>query len=71
VSAAPTVDTANVMFVRMHSRRMTNALVKENAKLSARDDAALLCYNFVRIHQTLKMTPEVAASVLSWEHIVP
>ena len=62
----------NNLNIRMHSRRMTrltNAFSKKVANHAHAMALHFLYYNFVRIHQTLKMTPAMAAKVTSrlWE----
>jgi IS1 family transposase len=62
----------NNLNVRMHSRRMTrltNAFSKKLANHRHAMALHFLYYNFVRIHQTLKMSPAMAAGVSKrlWE----
>src|SRR6202040_2537168 len=62
----------NNLNVRMHSRRMTrltNAFSKKMENHAHAMALHFLYYNFVRIHQTLKTTPAMAAGVtdLLWE----
>jgi IS1 family transposase len=62
----------NNLNVRMHARRMTrltNAFSKKVANHAHAMALHFLYYNFVRIHQTLKMTPAMAAGVTKrlWE----
>jgi IS1 family transposase len=62
----------NNLNVRMHSRRMTrltNAFSKKVQNHAHAMALHFLYYNFVRIHQTLKMTPAMAAGVTKrlWE----
>jgi len=62
----------NNLNVRMHSRRMTrltNAFSKKMENHAHAMALHFLYYNFVRIHQTLKMTPAMAAGVTKrlWE----
>ena len=58
--------------MRMHSRRMTrltNAFLKKLANHRHALALNFLYYNFVRVHQTLKMSPAMAAGVSKrlWE----
>jgi hypothetical protein len=62
----------NNLNVRMHSRRMTrltNAFSKKLENHYYAMSLHFLYYNFVRVHQTLKMTPAMAAGVSKrlWE----
>jgi hypothetical protein len=62
----------NNLNVRMHSRRMTrltNAFSKKLANHRYALALHFLYYNFVRVHQTLKMSPAMAAGVTKrlWE----
>lgn len=62
----------NNLNVRMHSRRMTrltNAFSKKVENHAYAMALHFLYYNFVRIHQTLKMSPAMAAGVTRrlWE----
>jgi IS1 family transposase len=62
----------NNLNVRMHSRRMTrltNAFSKKMANHAHAMALHFLYYNFVRIHQTLRTTPAMAAGVTKrlWE----
>jgi IS1 family transposase len=62
----------NNLNVRMHSRRMTrltNAFSKKMGNHAHAMALHFLYYNFVRIHNTLKMTPAMAAGVTDrlWE----
>lgn len=62
----------NNLNVRMHSRRMTrltNAFSKKIENHAHAMALHFLYYNFVRIHQTLKVTPAMAAGVTTrlWE----
>jgi len=62
----------NNLNVRMHSRRMTrltNAFSKKMENHAHAMALHFLYYNFVRIHQTLKMSPAMAAGVTKrlWE----
>jgi IS1 family transposase len=62
----------NNLNVRMHSRRMTrltNAFSKKMENHAHAMALHFLYYNFVRIHQTLKVTPAMAAGVTTrlWE----
>jgi hypothetical protein len=62
----------NNLNVRMHSRRMTrltNAFSKKLANHRHTLALNFLYYNFVPVHQTLKMSPAVAAGVSKgpWE----
>jgi hypothetical protein len=62
----------NNLNVRMHSRRMTRLTNGFSKKLTNHRHAMalhFLYYNFVRIHQTLKMSPAMAAGVSKrlWE----
>jgi IS1 family transposase len=62
----------NNLNVRMHSRRMTrltNAFSKKMENHAHAMALHFLYYNFVRIHQTLKVTPAMAAGVTKrlWE----
>lgn len=62
----------NNLNVRMHSRRMTrltNAFSKKIENHRYAMALHFLYYNFVRVHQTLKMTPAMAAGVTKrlWE----
>jgi IS1 family transposase len=62
----------NNLNVRMHSRRLTrltNAFSKKVANHAHAMALHFLYYNFVRIHQTLKMSPAMAAGVSKrlWE----
>jgi hypothetical protein len=62
----------NNLNVRMHNRRMTrltNAFSKKVQNHAHSMALHFLYYNFVRIHQTLKMTPAMAAGVTKrlWE----
>jgi len=62
----------NNLNVRMHSRRMTRLTNAFSKKLENHAHAMalhFLYYNFVRIHQTLKTTPAMAAGVSTrlWE----
>jgi len=56
----------NNLNVRMHNRRMTrltNAFSKKAQNHAHAMALHFLYYNFVRIHQTLKMSPAMAAGV--------
>src|SRR5207302_4798066 len=56
----------NNLNVRMHSRRMTrltNAFSKKMGNHAHAMALHFLYYNFVRIHQTLRTTPAMAAGV--------
>jgi IS1 family transposase len=62
----------NNLNVRMHSRRMTRLTNAFSKKLANHRHALalnFLYYNFVRVHQTLKMSPAMAAGVSKrlWE----
>jgi IS1 family transposase len=62
----------NNLNVRMHSRRMTRLTNAFSKKIENHTHAMalhFLYYNFVRIHQTLKVTPAMAAGVAKrlWE----
>jgi IS1 family transposase len=62
----------NNLNVRMHSRRLTRLTNAFSKKIENHEYAMALhfmYYNFVRIHQTLKMTPAMAAGVTKrlWE----
>jgi len=62
----------NNLNVRMHSRRLTrltNAFSKKVANHAHAMALHFLYYNFVRVHQTLKVTPAMAAGVTKrlWE----
>jgi IS1 family transposase len=62
----------NNLNVRMHSRRMTrltNAFSKKMENHAHAMALHFMYYNFVRVHQTLKMTPAMAAVVTKrlWE----
>jgi IS1 family transposase len=62
----------NNLNVRMHSRRLTrltNAFSKKVANHAHAIALHFLYYNFVRIHQTLKVSPAMAAGVTNrlWE----
>jgi hypothetical protein len=62
----------NNLNVRMHSRRMTrltNAFSKKIENHAHAMALHFLYYNFVRIHQTLKVSPAMAAGVTTrlWE----
>jgi IS1 family transposase len=62
----------NNLNVRMHSRRMTrltNAFSKKLANHAHAMALHFLYYNFVRVHQTLKVTPAMAAGITKrlWE----
>jgi len=62
----------NNLNVRMHSRRMTRLTNAFSKKLENHQHAMslhFLYYNFVRVHQTLKTTPAMAAGVTTrlWE----
>jgi IS1 family transposase len=62
----------NNLNVRMHSRRLTRLTNAFSKKVENHGHAMALhfmYYNFVRIHQTLKMTPAMAAGVTKrlWE----
>jgi len=62
----------NNLNVRMHSRRMTrltNAVSKKVENHAHAMALHFMCYNFVRIHKTLRMTPAMAAGVTKrlWE----
>jgi hypothetical protein len=62
----------NNLNVRMHSRRMTrltNAFSKEMENHAHAMALHFMYYNFVRIHQTLRTTPAMAAGVTKrlWE----
>jgi IS1 family transposase len=62
----------NNLNVRMHSRRMTrltNAFSKKMENHAHAMALHFMYYNFVRIHQTLKVTPAMAAGVTKrlWE----
>jgi hypothetical protein len=62
----------NNLNVRMHSRRLTRLTNAFSKKIGNHTHAMALhfmYYNFVRIHQTLKMTPAMAAGVTKrlWE----
>src|SRR6202162_1440330 len=62
----------NNLNVRMHSRRLTRLTNAFSKKLENHAHAMalhFLYYNFVRIHQTLKMTPAMAAGITKrlWE----
>src|SRR6266496_4739656 len=56
----------NNLNIRMHSRRMTRLTNAFSKKLENHKHAMalhFLYYNFVRIHQTLRTTPAMAAGV--------
>jgi hypothetical protein len=58
--------------MRMHMRRftrLTNAFSKKVENHAAAIALHTMCYNFVRIHQTLKISPAMAAGVTDklWE----
>src|SRR3981189_1566289 len=56
----------NNLNIRMHSRRMTRLTNAFRKKIENHKHAMalhFLYYNFVRIHQTLKVTPAMAAGV--------
>jgi IS1 transposase. len=58
--------------MRMHMRRftrLTNGFSKKVENHAHAISLHLCCYNFVKIHQTLKMTPAMAAGVTNrlWE----
>jgi hypothetical protein len=58
--------------MRMHMRRftrLTNAFSKKVENHAAAVSLHVMYYNFVRIHQTLKVTPAMAAGVTDrlWE----
>jgi hypothetical protein len=58
--------SVNNLNVRMHDRRttrLTNAFSKKVQNHAHSMALLFLYYNFVRIHQTLKMTPAMAAGV--------
>ena len=58
----------NNLNVRMHSRRMTrltNAFSKKMENHAHAMALHFMYYNFVRVHQTLKVTPAMAAGVPS------
>jgi hypothetical protein len=62
----------NNLNVRMHSRcmtRLTNAFSKKMENHAHAMALHFLYYNFVRVHQTLRMTPTMAAGVTKrlWE----
>jgi IS1 family transposase len=62
----------NNLNIRMHSRRMTrltNAFSKKVANHAHAMALHFLYYNFVRVHQTLKISPAMAAGVTNrlWE----
>lgn len=62
----------NNLNIRMHSRRMTrltNAFSKKVANHAHAMALHFLYYNFVRVHQTLRMSPAMAAGVTKrlWE----
>jgi IS1 family transposase len=62
----------NNLNVRMHSRRMTRLTNAFSKKIENHRHAMalhFLYYNFVRVHQTLKMSPAMAAGVTKrlWE----
>lgn len=62
----------NNLNIRMHQRRMTrltNAFSKKVANHAHAMALHFLYYNFVRVHQTLRMTPAMAAGVTKrlWE----
>jgi IS1 family transposase len=62
----------NNLNVRMHSRRMTRLTNAFSKKIENHTHAMalhFLYYNFVRVHQTLKVTPAMAAGVTKrlWE----
>jgi hypothetical protein len=62
----------NNLNVRMHSRRMTrltNAFSKKMENHTHAMALHFLYYNFVRVHQTLKVNPAMAAGVTNrlWE----
>ena len=62
----------NNLNIRMHSRRMTRLTNAFSKKIENHKHAMalhFLYYNFVRIHQTLKVTPAMAAGVTDrlWE----
>ena len=58
----------------MEVTRLTNAFSKELANLRAAVALHFSYYNFVRIHQTLRMTPAMAAEVSDhlweWEELL-
>jgi hypothetical protein len=50
--------------MRVHTRRftrLTNAFSKKFENHAAAIALHVICYNFVRIHQTLRVTPALAA----------
>lgn len=58
--------------MRMHMRRftrLTNAFSKEIENHACAVALNTMFYNFLRVHQTLKVTPAIAAGVTSrlWE----
>jgi hypothetical protein len=58
--------------MRMHMRRftrLTNAFSKDLADHVAAVSLHMMFYNFVRIHQTLRVTPAMAAGISAsvWE----
>jgi hypothetical protein len=58
--------------MQMHMRRFTRLTNASSEKVENHAAAIALhtmCYNFVRIHQTLKVTPAMAAGVTDkpWE----
>jgi cell fate regulator YaaT (PSP1 superfamily) len=60
------------LVMRMHMRRLTrltNAFSKKVENHAAAVSLHAMYYNFVRIHQTLKITPATAAGVTDrlWE----
>jgi hypothetical protein len=55
--------------LRMHTRRLTNAFSKKAENHAYAVAIYFMHYDFVRIHQTLKVTPAMAAGVSQklWE----
>lgn len=65
LSCTSHVERSNLT-IRMHSRRLTrltNAFSKKLDNLRAALDLFFAWYNFVRPHQSLKMTPAMAAGI--------
>jgi IS1 family transposase len=65
------VERSNLT-VRMHARRftrLTNAFSKKVENHAHAVALHMMCYNFARVHQTLRMTPALAAGVTKrlWE----
>jgi hypothetical protein len=56
--------------MRMHMRRftrLTNAFSKKSENHACAIALHAMFYNFVRVHQTLRVSPAIAAGVRLWE----